>query len=311
MLEAVESTEAAQTVPLLKVEVSGPADLEMENANLLRMYLWRMSLLPEDGDPGQDRVVPAIPLAEQLAYGQFQFSPAFERYFGCAPELVFPEFHVRYQSSFECFYTGPVQLVMEPGSIVGEWAIFVNQRGPIKPALLKPTSAHVRGSLGVEITDFLHQGQNTVSVEVVTGRPDGGLLNPLYLAGDFGVALDPMRLVPRERVGAFERYEENLLPYYAGVIQYTTRFVLEDVPAADHVILQFDYDCPFHEATEVSINGSPYKPVVWQPRCVKLAMDYLIVGENLLKTKVYTTLIRSFEGQWFDYEPHKYRDVGA
>jgi hypothetical protein len=26
---------------------------------------------------------------------------------------------------------------------------------------------------------------------------------------------------------------------------------------------------------------------------------------------VYTTLIRSFEGQWFDYETHQVRDVGA
>ena len=88
--------------------------------------------------------------------------------------------------------------------------------------------------------------------------------------------------------------------------QYTTRFVLEDVPAADHVIVQFEYDRPFHEATEVSINGSPYTPVVWQPRCVKLLTHYLNAGENILKTQVHTTLIRSFEGQWFDYESHRY-----
>jgi hypothetical protein len=311
MFEAAHSAEPAPAIPEIRVQVGGPAELELENANLLRLYLWRMLLLSEDGSSGQDRVVPAIPLADQLARGQFPFRPAFERHFGSAPELTFPEFHVRYQSSFECTYAGPVQLVMEPGSIIGEWAISVNQGGPIGADLFKPTTAHVRGSLGVDITDLLQHGKNTISVEVVTDRPDGGLLNPLYLAGDFGVALDPARLVDRKNTGAFERYEDNLLPYYAGVILYTTRFVLEHVPATDLVILHFEYDRPFHEATEVSINGSPYQPVVWQPRCVKLSTKYLSAGENILNTRVYTTLIRSFEGQWFDYETHQVRDVGA
>jgi len=123
------------------------------------------------------------------------------------------------------------------------------------------------------------------------------------------VTLEPVRLVQRKPTGSFEQYEENLLPFYAGTIQYTTRFVLDDIPAADHVIVQFEYDRPFHEATEVSINASPYTSVAWQPRCVKLPTRYLIVGENILKTRVYTTLIRSFEGQWFDYESHRYRDI--
>jgi len=65
-------------------------------------------------------------------------------------------------------------------------------------------------------------------------------------------------MVNRERTGLFERYEDNLLPFYAGVIRYTTPFFLEQVPATDDVILNFEYDCPFHEATEVSVNGSPY-----------------------------------------------------
>jgi hypothetical protein len=311
ILEATQVAEYAPEIPRIHVQVSGPAEMELENENLLRLYLWRMSLLSEDGSPGEDSLVPAIPLADQLARGQFPFRPAFEQYFGCSPELAFPEFHVRYQSSFGCSYGRPVQLVMEPGSIVGEWAISVNQGGPLRADFFKPTSAHVRGSLGVDITDLLQQGENTIRLDVVTDRPDGGLLNPLYLSGDFGVALDPARLVDRKKTGAFERYEDNLLPYYTGVIRYTTRFDLEQVPATNDAIVQFEYDRPFDEATEVSINGSPYQPVVWQPRCVRLSTEYLTAGENILNTRVYTTLNRSFEGQWFDYETHQARDVGA
>ncbi len=311
MLEAAESPEPAPAIPLIHVQVGGSAELALENANLLRLYQWRMSLLSEDAELGQERSVPSIPLADQLARGRFSFRPTFERHFGCSPELVFPEFHVRYQSSFGCTYDGPVQLVMEPGSIVGTWSVSVNQEEPLGAEHFKPTTAHVRGSLGVDVTDRLQQGENTISVEVVTDRPDGGLLNPLYLAGDFGVALDPVRLVDRKAIGSFEQYEENLLPYYAGIIVYTTRFVLARVPAADCAILHFEYDHAFHEATEVSVNGSPYRPVVWQPRCVKLSTEYLCVGENIVSTRVYTTLNRSLEGQWFDYETHQVRDVSV
>ena len=169
--------------------------------------------------------------------------------------------------------------------------------------------AHVRGSLGVDITGWLVPGENVIRVEVSTDRTDGGLLNPLYLAGDFGVLLNPARIVARTDEGAFEEYEANLLPHYAGVIEYTTTFTLDQLPDTERVLVAFEYAEPFHEASEVSINDGPYQPVLWQPRCIALERACLRVGENTLKTRVYTTLIRSFEGQRFDYALHEYQDV--
>ncbi|UCC65592.1 MAG: hypothetical protein JSV36_11330 [Anaerolineae bacterium] len=311
VVEATESAEPAIKAPRIKVSVGGQARLHLQEPNLLRMYDWHMSLREGENTWGPSATVPATPLANQLAQGKFRFAPVYREYFGHVPELTWPEMGVRYEFAFECDYSGPVQLVTEPGSIVGDWAIYINQAGPLKPADLKPTAVHVRGSLGTDITAFLQAGANSIRVEVVTDRPDGGLLNALYLAGDFGVALDPVRLVPRKSVGGFEQYEENLLPYYAGVIEYITEFALDRVPGGDHVIVEFDYGRPFHQATEVSINNSEYKPVLWQPRRIKLPADRLHAGQNILKTRVYTTLIRSFEGQWFDYNLHAYRDVGC
>jgi hypothetical protein len=34
-------------------------------------------------------------------------------------------------------------------------------------------------------------------------------------------------------------------------------------------------------------------------------------GTNILQTRVYTTLIRAFEGQSFDIGAHAYREVGG
>jgi hypothetical protein len=313
VLEAVEIPNALEPVPQITVRVGGPARLHLENANLLRMGEWRMALQDKEGVWGQSAVVPAQPLVNQLEQGGLPFVPAYRKYFGHEPELTLPDLHARYEVTFGCDYAGAVQLVMEPGSIVGDWRIAVNESGPLGLADFRLTAAHavahVRGSLGADITDRLVQGENTICVEVTTERSDGGLLNPLYLAGDFGVTLDPLRIVAREDEGLFERYEENLLPYYAGVIEYTTAFVLDRLPDADRVRVMFAYKDPFHEASEVSVNGGPYLPVVWQPRCIELERERLRVGQNTLKTRVYTTLIRSFEGQWFDYELHRYEDI--
>ena len=85
---------------------------------------------------------------------------------------------------------------------------------------------------------------------------------------------------------------------------------LAAVPTGDRVRVTFDCPEPFHEATAVSINGSPFQPVDWTPREIVLPTRFLQAGENVLRTQVLTTLIRAFEGQWFDYEAHRYRDVG-
>jgi hypothetical protein len=310
VLEAVETAEIAKKLPRIKVPVSGAARLCLANANLLRMSHWRMSLLEDQERYGPPATVPAIPLINQLIEGQFRFTPAYQEYFGHVAEMTLPKLQVRYEFCFDCQYAGPVQLVMEPGSIIGDWRISINQSNLLHQADFHHTDVHVRGSLGVDITMLLQQGNNFIRLEVVTDRLDGGLLNPLYLAGDFGVVLDPVRLVPQKTMGSFERYEENLLPYYAGMIEYTTEFTLDYIPESDEVIVEFNYDEPFHESTEVSINESAYMPVLWQPRHLKFPVDRLHVGNNTLRTRVYTTLIRSFEGQWFDYHRHEYRDVG-
>jgi len=310
MLEAAAQDDVTEPLPRVVVGVGGAARVHPENPNLLRMYEWQMSLLDQDGEELQTAKVPAVPLVNQLDAGGFRYAPKVHHYFGHLPELSLPELRVRYVYTFTSNYDGPVELVMEPGSIVGEWAIYVNNSGPIVAADMQPTGAHVRGSLGTEVTPFLRQGENTVRVEVTVEGSNGGLLNALYLAGDFGVALEPVCLVPREEVGAFEAYEENLLPYYAGAITYTTEFELEEVPAGGRAIVEFDYGEPFQEASEVSINGSEYKPVLWEPRCVMLPTAQLRKGANILSTRVHTTLVRSFEGQWFDYRQHTYRAVG-
>ncbi len=309
--EAGESSEPASVTIFLR----GPARVCPLNPNLLRLTEWRLSLL-EAGAATQTAVVPAVPLGDQLERGGFRFTPVVRRYFGHEPELDWPTLHVRYEATFENRYTGAVEFVMEPGSIIGDWRLWVNEHGPLTAADLRPSAAHVRGSLGADITAMLRPGPNTLRVEITDARPEGGLLNPLYLAGDFGVTLTPLGLCERSEAGGFETYEANGLPFYAGVIEYGLNFDLarsetdQSKPESDHVRVDFVTDAAFHEACEVSLNGGPWRTLAWEPRSLMLPVTELRPGHNEVRVRVYTTLIRAFEGQWFDYDAHCYREVG-
>jgi hypothetical protein len=168
----------------------------------------------------------------------------------------------------------------------------------------------VRGSLGADITALLRPGSNTLRVEIADARPEGGLLNPLYLAGDFGVALNPPRLIERPELGSFESHEANGLPFYAGAIEYTLDFDLLAVPQGERLQTDFVTDAPFHDACEISINGGAWHTLPWEPRSLELATSELHPGRNEVRVKVYTTLIRAFEGQRFDHDAHCYREIG-
>ncbi|MGC9468458.1 MAG: glycosyl hydrolase [Anaerolineae bacterium] len=314
LLEAVAeqnlSTPFEAPLPTIHVPVGGPSEVRPLDANLLRLATWRMALKQDDGGYGRAVEVQAVPLANQLSESGLPVAPSFRHRFGVAPELSLPELTVHYTFAFRNAYDGLVELVMEPGSIAGDWRIVVNDRRTLTAEDFAPTDSHVRGSLGVAVDEILSPGENTIGVEVTTDRTDGGLCNPLYLAGDFGVILDPPSLVPPAPRGRFEDYIGNLLPTYAGAIEYTTTFDLASVPQAERVIVAFDYDRPFQEATEVAVNDSPFQAILWEPRRMTVPAAHLRQGQNTLRTRVYTTLVRAFEGQWFDSKLHRYRDVG-
>jgi len=282
--------------PVIDVSVPPEVEIKLLNKNLLRMYEWEMSLLDEAGQALQSATVPAIPISDQLEKGGFRFTPVNHRFFGGVPKLDWPELKVRYEFAFSNEYDGQVELVVEPGSIVGEWTISVNDSAPIGRDQFGPTTAHVRGSLGIDITPYLKRGLNRISVDLKSNKPNHGLLNCLYLAGAFGVALDPLCLTSQKESGVFEDYAENLIPYYSGVLDYTAEFELSSLPEEEETILRLKYPAGFHEATEVSVNGGEFQPVLWEPRCIRVKTDRLRVGKNTLNTRVYTTLIRSFEG---------------
>ncbi len=314
LVEESDSQSQDALPPRLEVPLQEPCTIRLMNRNLLRMYTWDMSIGDGDGGKGEQKEqkkVPAVPIINQLQIGKFRYAPNVEHYFGHEAELSLPEMDVTYSHSFECQYKGPVFLVMEPDTIRGEWSIAVNGKAPVTAKDFAASSTLVRGCLEREITEALKKGTNNIQVKVRVHQTDHGLFNCLYLAGDFGVKLDPYTLTDRVAEGRFEDYEGNLMPFYSGLIEYETRFAVKSLSESETVVLDLLYPDEFYEATEVSINGSDFFAVPWEPRSFQFPTGKLKVGENTLVTRVYTSLIRSFEGQWFDYKDHVYRDIEA
>ncbi|MBD3184987.1 hypothetical protein GF312_22075 [Candidatus Poribacteria bacterium] len=309
MIETVEKSSLPVLPPKLPVLVSKVSKVVTKNKNLLRMYDWNMELLGKDGQVLQSAKVSAAPLPNQLIQADLRFAPKINTFFGWTPELQLPTLEIRYTYNFHNQLNGSVELVMEPGSIVGDWYIQVNNSQPITESDFSESQNHIRGSLGVDITEKLNQSNNNISVWLKTDQIDGGLLNPLYLYGDFGVELNPVKLVERNEKGGFETWEENGLPYYAGVVEYETEFELSSIPEGEKFILELKFGIPFQDAVEISLNNSSWYPASWSPYCALFSTSNLKKGKNSLKIRIYTTLIRSFEGQRFDIKEHRYQEI--
>jgi len=169
----------------------------------------------------------------------------------------------------------------------------------------------VHGSLGLDITPLLKAGRNSITVDVETDQTHGGLRNPLYLAGDFGVQLtSPVRLAVRPGTGPFQALDRNGMPYYAGEIEYEGEFSIDALPEGK-VVLAPDFGIPFQDACEISVNAGPWHPLPWPPYEVLLEKDVLHLGRNRFRVRVLTSLLRAFEGQTFDIPSHAYRNLSA
>ncbi len=306
LLETAPAVNQDQNLPLLILSIPEELEVYARSANLARLYDWQLSLLDDTGAVLQSSGVQAVPLANQLEQGGFRFTPRVSRVFGTPPLLSWPELHLSYETSFDLDFSGPVELVMEPGSIGGDWSLTINHSQPLGENDFQPTQAHVRGSLGLALNRWLQPGKNILTVNVKTNQPDGGLLNPLYLAGDFGVSLRPLRITARPTVGKFEEYAENRLPFYAGVLEYKVPLELTTLPEDPRLRVVFDFPATFHDACEVIFNHGEAHAIPWGPYEVVIERSELNPGRNVLILHVFTTLIRSFEGQEFDPLQHKY-----
>ena len=168
--------------------VTIPLPLELACRRLGRNYLrldrWEMEL------NGNRKTIAAAPLINQIDEGDFLWKPDVHHYFGWMPDLEAPSQSLVYRCRVmlnERKAAEDTELMIEPGSLKGDWKIRVNGGPALTEKDLRTREYPVRGTDGLGMAPFLREGENLIEIHCETTRLDEGLVSPLYLAGKFTV----------------------------------------------------------------------------------------------------------------------------
>lgn len=288
-----------------------PWDLAV-SANYLRLDQWQLRIEEINGTPSEDprgaiEMVRCQPLINQIAGSGMHLPVLLADYFGCPPEMTFPGLTCRYRTEWHVeAMPRNIWLVMETGAIGGDWEMILNGKVLVRETFRRKPFYDLNND-GVLITPFLKQGLNCLEVKVWATRMDDGLLNPLYLCGDFGVfrmeSGTGWKLTSLPTKGLLQQPAQSGIPFYAGTIRYSRRMALNPAMAPLRIGIT-DIEDP----VELLLNGATVGVRAWEPFIWKLPAERVKLGENLIELKVSTTLLGLYEGSYFDPESHCYRE---
>ncbi len=344
---SVASVSAAATA-LVKVQVTGPAQVRPLGPNLLRLADWMLSIADADahhapalaggaelGTPGSSTVaasaggagpgspgaavrVSPMPLVQQLDQAGIAYRPAYRYFFGQVPRLGLPALHALYTCTVDCQTEAQVDLLIEPNALAGAWTLTVNDGAPRGPAALTRCDTPIYGAQALPLN--LRRGSNTLRLDLHADQIDSGLLSALYLRGDFGVSLvtdsagapaQPPKLTAYPSVAPFDGLDVAGLPHYAGVVEYVLNVNLPTLPPGDAALLELCFDAPCHDALSLRFNEGAWIESPWLPRVCRVPTRDLRAGANTLTIHQHTTLLRAYDGQRFDEVAHRAVPVGV
>lgn len=288
-----------------RIELNDTWEVHPRGMNALRLGHWRLEV-----EGSQDRrLVECKPIIDQIHDAGIMLPIKLKDYFGCPKQLELPPLDCTYTAEFsvEDNVSQPVLLVMEPGSIQGEWYITVNGH-LIDAARFTHQEIYMPTNLTVDISQYIKKGLNEIRVKVTAQANHDGLVNPLYLFGRFGVKKEDgkWKLCAVGGTGKPGDLTEIGLPFYAGTVVYRKKISIDG--AADVIEMYID-DTGVEDVITLYFNGNNAGIRAWSPYRWIIDGSWIKPGKNEIELHVTNTLIRLFEGQYFDPISHAYVDV--
>jgi len=255
-------------MPELALPIDKPWQMKINQPNSLGLRDWSLAL-PD----GQTAKVAPKPILNQFVEMGLKYAPDYTATFGTSQKPRFPAMDAEFTTTFESEITGTAELFIEPDSILGECEIFVNSE-----------------PIGDDMKFDLVIGINTVCVCIKTSETWHGLVNPLYIRGDFGC--EPGKIVALPDNGVPFQYLESKLTYYAGDVVYKTAIT---PPGGD-----FELTLPAEicAAAEISINGRNLGKCGFSPYRWQVCADMLRPDDNEVALTISTGLAPHFEGEY-------------
>lgn len=292
------------------IDISDIWKIEAKNQNALLMNKWDMYIEKVEGEefgygPFKVECMPIIDQVDKCRAGLPIYT--YEA-FGCSKKLRFPSLDVRYTYRFKLERKMGLSLVIEPGSIMGQWEIYVNGNR-IRSQDFERMYFYLSTNLAVDITAYVNKGINEITVKVKTQKVFDGLVNPLYIFGDFGVFKpdDFFVLTDIKLEGTIGDLKSCGLPFYAGDIAYIKEIELGSEEVSDMILCIEDRK--FQDAASLFVNGYYAGTKSWHPYKWNIDKTWLKAGKNTIEINITTTLLGLFEGQLFNYEQNAYFDA--
>lgn len=279
----------------------------LTNLNGIRLGFWELSL-PD----GQKAVVETAPLIDQLETGKLSYPVTLKNYFGCPKELDFKGMQVSYRIKFYCSdgveKKDPVYLVFEPGTFLGEWKLKINGN-LIQEKEFVRKKIYLETNLTAEVGKYLAPGENEIVVEMQIKESFGGMRNPLYLFGEFGVEKQEENwyLVPLKSCGKMEDFCSLGLPFYYGEAVFTGELSVQK-NSEEFVFVRMNAEW-LTDSVRLKTGDYETAPCAWKPYVFQIPAKYLVKGSNTVKIKVRNTALGLYEGQRFNREKHAYEEV--
>ena len=239
---------------------------------------------------------------------------AFHQVFGTPMKMAIKyPLSCTYEKEFEIEdIPGHCLLLMDKEAISGGYQIFVNDQ-PVSE--FKNQFVYDHRNQTCDITSLLQKGQNTLRIDVTLHHDADGVVDPIYLLGDFGIIFDsdacPIMIKNDQDMtttiqhGPFPKH-----PYYAGKTLLKRKEYVNKLPASEQFTLQLsELDKNFHDCLEVIVNGYSLGVRAWTPYEWEGPTSILNPGENEIEVIVTNTLIGLLEGKSFDYDTHTLQNV--
>lgn len=194
-------------------------------------------------------------------------------------------------------YDGRLSLLKECSAIEGKWEIYVNGK------LVDNWERSYEYDCMTEEADLslytikqdrrlYRKGELNITVKLHAKRERDGLVQPLYLLGDFSVKLNNQESIGAElfnldndKIIYTGSWTDQGYPYYSGSATYTQHFELkEKVENSRYYVNAY----AFGSAMKVNINKSEPKIVLAEPFTVDITDD-VQEGENILNIEIAST----------------------
>lgn len=292
-------------------EAKRPWTVRPEHHNALRLDTFELRVGRSESDlPERGAVVRVKTFIDQCSdIADEQHVPlAFEQIFGTPMQMsaAYPICAV-YTVSFAIEHIpDKCELMMDRGAISGEWVVLVNGHA-IRSVDLQETFVYDAMNRRADISRYIRSGINTLAVEVEVSHDWDGVVDAIYLLGEFGVRHDGrMHILTKPPVTCSLSGDVIAgYPYYAGTFLLLRTVEIAELPEEEMFSLRFsDWDPNFHDCAEVIVNGVPLGARPWTPYVWSGRTELLRQGENEVEVRITTSLIGMLEGKRFDYATH-------